>query len=292
LRCPKCAHNQRFSNGMTCSTCQYRFLLNPKLPPYCADRRFRQAIDLASDRSTRPYTPTQVHGAIFRRRNRGFWRRLFIARGSADLDATRAAVVHWQRAGRDLGPIIHKPGLDLAGQDEHWPEPDLFDYGAEGILVVDSPILVDLLVRNGVHTTSRIAIVEARSGYPGGVVSRLRPLVAARPDLPLFLLHNSAADAALDLERQARDLLGAAKNPVVDLGLPPDAPERIDAVRWARRMDPVPVDLLPHTWLTDGIAAGVANRASFVDLLGPPRTDSTGETVAWILVGDGDADFG
>jgi hypothetical protein len=48
----------------------------------------------------------------------------------------------------------------------------------------------------------------------------------------------------------------------------------------------VPVDLLPHSWLTGGVAAAIANRASFAELVQGREGDDT-----WIPV-DADGDFG
>jgi hypothetical protein len=288
--CPQCANNQRYRLGTVCSRCRYEFALNPKQAPYCADRRFTKAIALASNGGVRSYTPAQLHGAIFRRRNRGPLRRFFVAAGSSNLGATLEAVRAWQYAGKDLGPILLRPRLTSSVRDEQWPEPDLFDYGAEGVLVVDDPILVDLLVLNHVHTTSKIAIVDGATGTPDRVVCALRPLVEARPDLPIFLLHGSRAGAGSDLERQAREMLAAADNPVTDIGLPVDASRRIVALRWARRMKNVPADLLTHQWLTDGVAAAVVNRASFVAMLDARKRGAQNDD--WVPLGDPDGDFG
>jgi hypothetical protein len=287
MRCPECSHNQRYRNGMVCGRCRYRFVLNPKVAPFCADGRFVRGIELVSFGRSRSYTATQLHGAIFRRRNRGFLRRLFPAAGSASVDATVRAVGEWRDAGRDLGPIIVTPRLTARSDPVPWPEPDLYDYGAEGVLVVDAPILVDLLVDNQVHMTSRVAIVDGSTAAPAWVVDAILPLVAARPDLPIFLLHGSGSGSGEALAQQARETLGAAANPVIDIGLAVDAPKQMKALRWARGIRDIPVDLLPHSWLTAGVAAAIANQASFVEVLHRSREDDDG----WIPA-DGDGDFG
>src|SRR5829696_5151785 len=283
---------------MICTSCRYHYRLDPKLPPYIADRRFAREVARVSDGATRPYTATQLHGSIFRRRNRPFWRRIAPAPGTADLEHTRRAVQTWRRAGGDLGPILHEPALADAGDASAWPEPDVFAYGAEGVLVVDQSLLVDLLVGYGVHTTSKLAIIDGPSGYPQRVVEHLRPLVAARPDLPIFVLHDSSSGRAEELAQWARHRLVTEQNPIIDIGLPEDAARRLPILRFARRIPVVPVDLLPHRWLTDGVAAAVVNRASFVELQGPKPADqdadddgSARDPVGWLLLGDGDFDF-
>src|SRR6188474_176244 len=102
MRCPQCSHNQRYASGMTCAKCSYNFLLDPKKAPFCADGRFAKGIETASDGGTRWYTSNQLHGAIFRRRNRGLFRRFFAARGSSAVVATAQAVALWQRSEREL----------------------------------------------------------------------------------------------------------------------------------------------------------------------------------------------
>ncbi len=294
MLCPDCGRNQRRRSGLVCAHCRYRFALDPKVAPFCADRRFLRGIAEAGADGTRAYTPSQLHAVIFRRRNRGFWRRIVLARGTSEVAATKGAVGTWRRAGRDPGPIVERPTLSRDGSPPIWPEPDLFDYGAEGILAVDDPMLVDLLVLNQVHSTAKVAILEGNSGYPQPTAARLASLVAARQDLPIFLLHCSAGGKQSELEREVRLLLGAAANPVIDLGLPVDVARRIPAMRWARHLPLVTADMLPHRWLTAGVAAAIAHRRSLVGLLEAPP-DTTGaesDSSWWVLWGDSDDDFG
>lgn len=72
------------------------------------------------------------------------WRR---ARRPAPLERTAQLVARWQAAGKPLDRLLVFPGLEapLPGA----PEPDIFDYGAEVVLIVDDDLAVDLLVRNG-----------------------------------------------------------------------------------------------------------------------------------------------
>ncbi len=295
MRCPECGYNQRVKLGMDCVRCRYRFALNPKEPPYAADRRFRNAIDRVSAGGERSYTAGQLHAVMFRRRNRGIWRRWFLAAGTSRPEATADAIKAWRRARKDLGPIILRPGFESAASaSPEWPESDLYQYGAEGVLVVDDWVLVDLLVALGVHTTTKVAVVGAPHGYPEPVAARLRSTIAARSDLPIFLLHASRGDEySAGLESTARRLLGAPDNPVVDLGLGPDAMKRLKPLRWARKMPSVPADMLPHRWLTSGLAAAIAHRVSLDELVHPPPAeDGVGTVVLWSGDDDGDGDFG
>lgn len=293
MRCPECTHNQKYRSGMKCARCGYQFVLSPKQAPYAADRRFVRAIAVVSKDGERAYTSRQLHATMFRRRNRGWWHRLFLARGTSDVRSTEAAVATWERAQRPLGPIIARPALESSGAPE-WPEPDVYDYGAEGILVVDDRLLVDLLVALGLHTVARVVIVEAAHAYPRQVVERLPDLVGARPDLPVFVLHASplGTDEAEAMIRSARDLLGAATNPVIDLGLRADAPTRLAPLRWARRLPSSTPDMLPYRWLTSGLAAAIAQRVSLDELVHPPTGAEPGDTVPISIWSAGDHDDG
>jgi hypothetical protein len=290
MRCPHCQHNQRYRYGMVCSKCSYRFVLNPKAPPYSADRAFAKSIVAASGDGRRWYTANLLHEAIFRPRNRSVLRRLFLAPGSSDVGATRAALEQWIAARNSAGNLVDKLSLgDLSFESAAWPEPDLFDYGAEGVLVVDDRILVDLLVRNGVHTDARVAVISA-DGYPQAVTERMHAAAADRSDLPVFLLHSSGVGAAEELDRRIRGRLSLEEHPVFDLGLHEDAPRRVPGLRWARRLDAVAVDMLPPQVLTTGVVAAIANRVSIDDVLHPP--DDADARSGWVFFGDGDDDFG
>jgi hypothetical protein len=273
---------------MRCSGCGYHFVLSPKVAPFCADVRFGRAIELASQDGARWYTAEQLHGTIFRRRNRAPWRRIVRASGSSNVRATRKALADWRFHHGKVGPLVTEPAFESMPQ--RWPEPDLFDYGAEGAVVVDEWRLVDLLVRNHVHTRCKVAVV-CGDGYPEQVTQHLRATVESRPDLPIFLLHAADADAASALEQQTRELLDARDNPVTDVGLTVDAAKRIPALHWARRARPLCPDLLPLGWLTEGLALAIAHRVSFVELLQRPDSGAD-DAVAWYGWNDGDTDFG
>jgi hypothetical protein len=301
MKCPTCGNNQRYRSGMVCGRCRYHFVLSPKQAPYCADRRFINAIDAASKSNTRDYTPLQLHATIFRRRNQGWWRRWFVASGTSDVDATLVAIDNWQRARREIGPVLDTPVLETTHTPE-WYEPDIFSYGAEGVLVVDDRLLVDLLVARRVHMLAKVAIVDGLNGYPSAVARQVTSTIAARPDLPIFLLHSSRVDQPRRLDDTVRRAFGAEENPIVDLGLPVDVARLIPSMRWTRRMNEVPVEFLPNRWITAGVSTAIARRSSLVDLIRPPAEDDSSRTgdvlVPWGAHGgdsdgdgDGDGDF-
>ena len=161
------------------------------------------------------------------------------------------------------GPALERPPTLT------FPEPDLFDYGAERILVVDDPLVVDLLVHNGVHTDAR-AIIVSTTGYPRDVAPHAAALMQHRPDIPVHVLHASHADP-IELEMRTRGLLAAPDIRVTDVGLSPNAARTVKSLRWARRLPSVPVDALPHHLLTRGVVEAMAAGALLEAL--PSRDD-------------------
>jgi hypothetical protein len=182
--------------------------------------------------------------------------------------------------------MVTAPRLAGAGT-VRWPEPDIYDYGAERILVVDDPTVVDLLVENDVHTSARAVVID-RSGYPTAITELARALVRDRPDVPVAMLHASDADrAALTASIQA--LLGASA-PVTDLGIDPGVISGFKALRWARRLDRLPLDALPHWLLTGPLVEAMITNSPIAASLLTTRDGATSyvDLAYYIVVSDGD----
>lgn len=233
---------------MICRRCGYRYVLDPKRPPRIGDRTVLRA-GARIGANGRPFTVNQLIGAVTRRRR---WylgittsgrRRRFDAMGSAigRLEGARA-----------LHGLVTRPRFGSSAPTS-WNEPDLFDYGAERLLVVDEYGIVDLLVSCDVHLAAK-ALVLSVDGYPAHVLALARRLVGERPDIPVFVLH--AAGSWMDgaVADRARALLGATSStPILDLGLDVDAAKRIRSLRWARGVLPLPADCLPNSILVGGL---------------------------------------
>ncbi len=118
------------------------------------------------------------------------------------------------------GPIeklIDSPSLDRSPGP--YRERDVYDYGVERLLIVQRPILVDWLVRNGFHAAER-ALLVSESGYPSYLEPVARRALSDRSALPVFLLHDSTPEGVGMLERVRRSTrLPIAEHPVVDVGL-------------------------------------------------------------------------
>ena len=173
---------------MRCRRCGYLNLLDPRRSPYVTDRRVIFAAQHASSNGRLWYTSRQVLGVLMSRRRR-WWRR---TASPAEMSVIIEAIPRFRDNGWELPGLIVAPTFENVAPPDY-PEADLFDYGAERILVVDDAIVVDLLVRTGVHTDARVIIIST-TGYPRQIVERAASLVSHRPDVPVHVLHASGVD--------------------------------------------------------------------------------------------------
>lgn len=286
---------------MRCGNCGYLFAVDPKTHPQLSDNKIKRLIERVSAGQTLFFTTDQLYAALlsrvfFRARTRAG---LFIAAGSALLvvllsmshgiwggalfagvvalvllllavvgrgravprERFDAAVRRYAAAHGPLEKHLVLPGLHEPPPS--WPEPDIYDYGAEAILVVDRDLLVDLLVSNGFHATAR-AIIVAESGYPGYVAQRAGELVAAPAETPILLLHDAGPgepSMAERLRRRPPFPMEAAR--VVDLGLGEQDVERVPLLRRLRAVsgvETVPLDFLPYGTLTPALSLAIESR--------------------------------
>ncbi|MEQ8791167.1 MAG: hypothetical protein RIC55_33200 [Pirellulaceae bacterium] len=162
-----------------------------------------------------------------------------------------------------LTPDMHQPPPD-------WPEPDIYDYGVERLLIVERDLMVDLLVRNGFHAEHN-TLVLSESGYPSYLVPRAVKALEENPEMPVHLLHDATAHGAAMAER-LRDsrLLPIEGRPLVDLGLNMQDVRRmkgmqaIGADKWDQG---VPVDTLRFGTLGLGVGLALAEQQSLGELL-------------------------
>lgn len=300
MKCPRCSHNQPRKGGMTCYQCRYRFVLDPKVDGM-ADGRFAAAVDQASAHGTLCYTSSQLYSVLCRATaskrvgwmvlvaflciavsvvlNTGwpmllvpvailvnwlFLRAGFVSR--SDLDRKKFNGL-WQRyraamAAEDLSRWIDKPALHEAPAE--WTDPDIHQYGAEGVLIVDSDHLVDWLVRNDFHITEKVLVVSA-SGYPDYIAQYATTLIDNRPDMPVFVLHASSGKGQMvRKELVASGFIGlTGASTVIDLGL---GPESVKALRPLRalpvRREAITPDMVGYAALSTVLAACIVQQAA------------------------------
>lgn len=66
MKCPRCQANQKYSDGMTCNACGYRFALNPKQMYGMSDNAFRAVLIRLSGPNQHYFTYDQLYAAIYR----------------------------------------------------------------------------------------------------------------------------------------------------------------------------------------------------------------------------------
>jgi hypothetical protein len=183
----------------------------------------------------------------------------------------------WAKAGHELPMLLTKPNLQ--DRPPEFREPDIFDYGVERVLIVQHDLLVDLFVRNGLHTKER-ALVISEHGYPRYLLPHAKRLLRHSPELPVFLLHDADAAGLMMRRRLERSHeLPITGHPVIDTGLSPREVGRIRKLRAlapARRGNALPADALPYALLASGFALSFAERLPLADLV--ERKDPDGSS--------------
>ena len=124
--------------------------------------------------------------------------------------------------------LITEPRLQTPPPE--WQEPDIYDYGAERVLIVEHDLMVDLLVLNGFHAQEK-ALVLSKNGYPEYLVPRIQEALRASPDLPVFYLHDAAPFEASPVESLTRSLPWLEGRQVIDLGLTMDDAKSLPALK-------------------------------------------------------------
>lgn len=135
-----------------------------------------------------------------------------------------------------LQPSLHSPPPDS-------PEKDIFDYGVEKIIIVERPLLVDLLVKNGFYSDHN-ALIFSRDGYPDYITQRAQRLLKLNSSLPIYILHD-ASEAGMTMS-QKKKLAGRT---VIDLGINQDDLKKmpfLDALQLHKKDYKAPLDILPY----------------------------------------------
>lgn len=308
MKCPECGHNQKHKYGMTCS-CGYQFILDPKQDKI-SDARFLALVANASSNDTYYFTKDQLATAYCRRELKGrtggvivvavvgaivsaialfgmqpmggiAWMivlaiGLLILFGGSwsvlnwrpDRKKMEAAIRQWHSAGKSVPRLLLEPSLHHPPPD--WEEPDIYDYGVESILIVERDILVDLFVKNGFHAAQRCLVVS-ETGYPGYIAERVVDLLRERPDLPVYLLHDSTRHGEKMIERVEQQLQLPPRNrPFIDLGLFLEDVQRIKRLRPllpAKDDYAIPLDYIGYGMLLSGMSQAFDEQVALATVL-------------------------
>ena len=259
MKCPKCNYNQPAKRGMKCR-CGYQFSFNPKSlsTPKMTDGKFLSAVSKASQNGTQYFTGNQLYSAYVAkyppsRLSPYFGAIGFILLGGL-ISATGFGAVFgvplalfglfrivwlllwagptysrshfemlirkWRKDGKELPQLVDQPTLHNPPPD--WEENDIYDYGAEKLLIVERDIMVDLFVLNNQHAEQRMLVVS-ENGYPSYLCPRANQLLLERPDLPVYLLHDATPEGmGMRSRLRSSTWLELGNREIVDLGFTPD----------------------------------------------------------------------
>ncbi|MCI5209579.1 MAG: hypothetical protein D3910_12495 [Candidatus Electrothrix sp. ATG2] len=180
-----------------------------------------------------------------------------------DLGDLKKLVKQWQSGNGDEDEmLLLHPSLDEP--PPAFPEKDLFDYGAERIIIVERRLLVDLLVNNGFHADQN-ALIFSQDGYPSYIVHRAQKMLKEDKSLPVYLLHDASdGEMALSLKKK---LSGRT---VIDLGIGSDHLEKIQslkALQLHRRGYKAPLDILPYPVLATICGQALSTQSTLSEVL-------------------------
>lgn len=313
MKCPQCARKRKYRDGMRCS-CSYRFVLDPKRDGM-TDGRFQAICRQASGNDTFFFSRNQLVSAYCRRELRGKWGRAIapavfgtivvgvsfgfseifprgwwvyaalvglviavvlpvaVLKGRPDRRRFERCIEKWLGQGREIPRLILEPALHEPPPE--WSEPDIYDYGVESLLIVQRDVLVDLFIRNEFHASQRCLVI-AESGYPSYLIPKVAEILAQRPDLPVFLLHDATAEGvAMKARLIDGGKLPLAGKAVCDLGIFPADVQRLTRLKPMlprQDNDAVPVDLIPYAMLISGLSQAIDARMTLAEVIDARRS--------------------
>lgn len=318
MKCPSCANDQKYREGMRCTQCDYAFVFNPKHGAMMGDAGVLNLVRIASGNHTEAFTEAQLRTVYVAKKastvpvwiGATFFLGLaaFLAFGPkayipAGMVGTIGAgfliyAIRWRVPWKSDATDALVEGYRTLRGKHQLPKParlvddqtllcaappetraaDAFDYGVERLLIVDEPRVVDLLVANNVHADLRCAIVDQR-GYPAHLQEPVRDLLVKRPDLSVFLLHGTAGMATPEWVPQDQ--------PMIDIGLSADDFRLLKPFRRGMHEDrgPVPVDALPNRTLHGILERCFATHQPMRDIVKASGSDG-GPDFGTAIVGD------
>jgi hypothetical protein len=176
--------------------------------------------------------------------------------------ALKKMVKQWRAVNGVPDMMLIKPSLHESPPD--FPENDLYDYGVERIIIVERPLLVDLLVKNGFHA-EQSALVFSRDGYPSYIFQQAKRLLKENVSLPIYLLHD-ASEAGLGMYEKNR----LSGHILIDLGIRPEHLAMLSVLRPLQLQHKdykAPLDIIPYPALAAMTATAVADNITLIEVL-------------------------
>ncbi len=300
MKCPQCSGSHRYKDGMTCR-CGYRFVLDPKQDGY-ADGRLVAAFRRASCGGTCWFTRRQLATEIASMRSgtgvlfvfavtflgmslffamQSDWTVVAVVmgliglaliwfglRGPARLDLNKLyRAVEKYESGAEPNPFLLRDDRPLAQPPPDWNETDIYDYGAEGILILEYPLIVDLFVLNHFHTENRVVVVS-ECGYPDYIVPHVNQILSRQPFIPVYVLHDSTNHGMEMVTRLTESKIFHLRgHPVTDLGLQQTDPEQLPNLKKFASFGIVELDYLRWNKLSGAAAGAIAGGLTLAEVI-------------------------
>lgn len=283
MRCPKCEHDQKLKHHTSCARCNhlFTFLKGDKITDY----QFSIAVNIASKNNTTYFTQHNLYHAYLRLIEKKYRKKIiysligffislaglfsefypiiiaidfiliyklvtyFLAfRTPVSFDFFAEKIPIWRKKNKkDFSFFISSHQLKFYTNPEKVKEDDIFNYGLEGIVMVDQAYYVDWLILNDFHINHRVAII-AMNGYPKYLISPLTKILTENPTLPVYYLHD-ATTSKEEMTKQFNVIFKSnTHQKFVDLGLSTDnfintniLKKRINTIPFSKKL---PLDTL------------------------------------------------
>jgi hypothetical protein len=177
------------------------------------------------------------------------------------------------------------------------PEPDIYAYGVQRLMMVDDDAVVDLLVSNNFHAQHQIAIVSI-NGYPGYLMPVVDKLLA-NPALKIYLLHSPPSKSSGSFyHRVAGDpRIGHRGQNILTMGFTADNVSSLPTLAKLPKelTKELPIDMVPYATLSGLLAEAINLHQSFTTVLAlrkvAHKTSASSSSSGGFFVGGG-YDFG
>lgn len=297
MRCPTCNYNQPYSQGMTCVNCRYNFVFNPKKDEF-NDYKFKLLVDKMGQGGTIFYTADRLYMAYLTKSKSntpkivggisslvfiglcyllfdlgpdfGLWGFLLIfalvslvlAIGSfsaikkkMDPYDFKTLLAKWNRQ-HQMPNLLRQPGLFTPPSPVS--ERDIYDYGVEGIMVVDEKIYVDLLVRNDYHTQMKVVVIS-QDGYPSYLIKKIQQTINQSDGMKMYYLHD--ADTSIHKMKNQTRKRFTLPNTVeeIDLGISTKDAKKIKLFRRHRFKDEAKIGHIPPARLLPALSTALVS---------------------------------
>ena len=167
-----------------------------------------------------------------------------------------------------LPKLLKAPSLHTAPAKP--AESDVFNYGAEKILIVDDDLLVDFFVFNNFHAEQRTLVIS-QSGYPSYLIPMVQKVLREQATVPVFLLHGSASAGEFMHMSLAEQGLDFSKHAVFDLGWNLTEAAEVKALKSLhihKWVEDAPIGLLHPKALIGATTVAMSNKVRISNPLG------------------------